>query len=162
MARKPVAAAETSGETVTVACKIPNGLILRVFRMIENMEPVLGGGHRAAKVAEQIGAPVAIHGSRVAVGEVPKCKIVAGYALTPGVSKEFFELWLEQNADSELVSNNLVFAHESLDSAEDEARDYAKQRSGLEPLAMKGNRLDDPRIPKGRVAIQTADEQPNS
>lgn len=38
--------------SVTVGCKLPHGLTMRVFDMVETQEPVMGGGFRAVKVAQ--------------------------------------------------------------------------------------------------------------
>ncbi len=150
----------TTGDTVTVACKLPNGLILRVFDMIETQEPVMGGGFRNVKIARLKGVPIPVYGNRSPFGELPKCKIVAGFALTPGIPKEFWELYLEQNKDSEVIRNGILFAHESLDSVEGEAKENADVKTGLQPLSRdsRGN-MDDSRIPK---RINTADEQPKA
>lgn len=149
---------KTTGETVTVACKLPNGLILRVFEMITSQEPVPSGGFRDVKVSQVMGEPVTIYGNATQVGVVPPCRIVAGYALTPGVSKDFWELWLAQNEQSDLVKNGIVFANPDDRSSEAQAKDGSKILSGLEPLATdRQGKMIDTRIPK---RVGTADEQP--
>ena len=128
-----------SGETVTVACKTPNGLILRVFDMVPEYEQVMGGGNREVKVARQTGDPVVLNGNtvdpaRTSRGEYPEHQIVGGYALTPGVSRDFWERWLAENKSHPAVLNGLVFAHGTEAAARDQARDGAKLKSGLEPI----------------------------
>lgn len=135
--------------TVTVACKVPNGLILRVFDMVEGTEPILGGGSRPTKVARQRPETATIKGFSVPRGpdfDYEKApQLAGGFALTPGVDADLFELWLEQNKESQLVREGLIFAHEKTGSAVAEAKEKADLLCGLEPL----NPDKDPRAPRG-------------
>jgi hypothetical protein len=133
-------------ETVTVACKLPHGLILQNYRMAEKPVPILGGGTRVEKMAEPVGAPITIRGVAHEVNKAPTVQIIGGYALTPGVDAGFFAAWLKANADHDAVRNGLIFAHAKADDAEAEAREKSSLRSGLEPI-------DPSRLPK---AIETA------
>jgi hypothetical protein len=142
-------ATRKAGAKVTVACKLPHGLILRVFGFDTRSEPVMGGGSKEVKVARQIGESVTLNGNAVPFGKAPEHPIIGGYALTHGVDKELFDKWLEQNRDSDLVRNRLIFAYESQDKAVDRAKEHAKARSGLEPI-------DPDNLPKG---IQAADRK---
>ena len=148
----------SAGAKVTVACKLPHGLILRLFEMESANEPVMGGGYREVKRARQTGSTVRVNGNAVPFGVRPDHPIVAGYALTHGVDKDFFDEWMKQNRDSDIVKNHLVFAYERAESARDAAKDHAKQRSGLEPIEPD----TDPRLPKGGRNLsgpQTAERQ---
>jgi hypothetical protein len=121
--------------TVTVACKVANGLLLRLFKMVEDAEPVLGGGTRKIKRAEQIGEAVKINGPGAALfGRNPAYPVVAGYALTPNVDAEFFTEWLKQNKDHDAVKANLIFAYDKPADVEACAKEHEAQRSGLEPI----------------------------
>jgi len=121
--------------TVTVACKIANGLMLRVFKMIDDVEPVLGGGTRKVKRAEQVGDAVRIQGPGAALfGKNPAYPVVAGFALTPNVDADFFKEWEKQNQDHEAVKAGLIFAYDKPADVEACAKDHEKQRSGLEPI----------------------------
>lgn len=142
--------AEKSTSTVTVACKLPHGMILRVFDMVEKDEAVMGGGFRTAKVAQERAARVMINGNAHPQNEAPRSQIAAGFALTHNVNKEFWEQWLSQNKDSDVVANGLIFAHGSESSAVAESKDKVAVRSGLE-------RLDPAKLPK---RIQKADTVP--
>lgn len=119
---------------VVVACKMPNGLVLRLFRMIPHSEPVMGGGTREVMVAEQFGESVTVKGNAFHTGVPPPMAIVGGYALTPGVDEEFFTQWIEQNKSLDLVKNNLIFAYSKTADTEARAREHKTQRSGLEPV----------------------------
>jgi len=140
--------------TVTVACKTPNGLLLRNFKMVEHHEMVMGGGRKKTTRAEQVGETVRIHGTAVPFGKTPPCLIVGGYALTPGIDAEFFTAWIDANADLDAVKNGLVFAHETESFVADQAKECKGLRSGLEPLnparvIKDGKSVPvDPRFPK--------------
>ncbi len=138
--------AKKSGETVTVACKLPNGLIIRGFRKVEATEPVLGGGLRTVQKFEEDGRRVHIFGNARPKGGSAKTRIVAGYALTTGVDKELMDEWLEANADTPMVKNKIIMVLPSIDQAVDAAREHQKVRSGLEPLNPVIEK--DPRVPR--------------
>lgn len=137
----------TTGETVTVACKLPHGLVLRVFDFVTRHEPVMGGGTREVKIAFARAETVTVKGNAVAYGRVPNWVIEEGCGLTPGVNKEFWEKWVEQNADHAAVRAGLIFAYERHEAAVSEARNRHALKSGLEPL-------DPQKLPRG---IQPAD-----
>lgn len=94
----------TGTATVTVGCKIPNGLHLDL------------GGKR-----------VTLNGSH-------SSRVIGGYGLTEGVPADFFEAWLQTYADSPAVTNGLVFAQENAADVRAQALDQADIRTGLEPL----------------------------
>ena len=120
--------------SVTVACKLPHGLTLRVFDMVETQEPVMGGGFRAVKVARERTQRVTLKGWSHPQNAAPNAPIVGGYAITPDVDKEFWDAWKLQNAESDVVKNGLIFAHEKSASSEAEAREKKGIRSGLERI----------------------------
>lgn len=120
--------------TVTVACKLPHGLILRLFDMLDHDEPVMGGGMRTVKKAVPRLETVTLKGYAVPFGKMPDVPVAGGYALTTGVDAEFWDAWLEQNKTTDLVKNNLVFAAERQDTAQGRAREQDEIRNGLEPL----------------------------
>ncbi|TXH35298.1 MAG: hypothetical protein E6Q98_16025 [Rhodospirillaceae bacterium] len=131
--------------TVTVACKIPNGLILRVFDMVDHDVPVMGGGTKTTKKAVQRGGMVKVNGPATPFGQAPRSQIVGGYALTHNVPAEFFKDWLKQNAEHDAVKNGLIFGHEKFDAVHGRAEDGKKVVSGMHPLIPD----KDPRIPRG-------------
>lgn len=135
----------SAGAKVTVACKLPGGLELRVFKMVESSELVMGGGSRTTRVA-QLAGRVFINGVAKKVEQSHGCMVVGGYALTPGVDKAFWDQWLEDNKDSLMVRNNLVFANESHAKLEGMAKERALVRSNLEPMA--ADPKTDPRAPR--------------
>jgi len=147
-----VSAAEKakSGETVSVGCKLPNGLILRLQELVEIDYPIMGGGVKTVK--EWRPHPTAptftVFGNRAkgAEGEEPPCLVVGGYAITPNIPKDFWDEWVKQNKDLEPVKQNLIFAHEKADNVRGISRDQKALVTGLEPIRPG----KDPRIPKRR------------
>lgn len=136
--------ASRSGETVVVACKMPNGIVMRGFRQKTRVVQVLGGGQRDEKFFEPDGREITILGCSRPVGGEFRTRVVAGFALTQGVPKDLWDQWSEANAESDLVRNGLIFAYASTAETADAAKDARKVRSGLEPLDPKG----DPRRPR--------------
>jgi hypothetical protein len=128
--------------TVTVACKLPHGLKLRLFNMVDSQEPILGGGYRTVKVAREMPKSVTLKGWSHAQNMAPDAQIIGGYALTPNVDKDFWDAWLAQNQELDAVRNNLIFAHDKSVNAEAESKEKRDVRSGLE-------RLDPKKLPKG-------------
>ena len=145
---KPQGNKSANGTTVTVCCKLPNGMRLRVYGFGERHEPVLGGGTRAVRQAFPMGDEVVIAGWSHPQNRAPENQIVAGYAVTHGVDAQFWEQWLEQNKDAEFVTKGLIFAHAQAQSAIDKAKDGAKIKSGLE-------RLDPSKMP-GKLEVAKA------
>lgn len=143
----------SAGEKVTVACKIPNGMVLQLYDMENRVEPS-PGGPKTVPVAVKRDAPVKVRGPALPFGVFPRSfQIESGYALTPGVDREFFEEWLKQHADSDAVLNHLIFAETTEDRARGKAREMAAMRSGMEPLDMTTTdargKIADPRVPQG-------------
>ena len=132
--------------TITVGCKLPNGPILRIFEMVDQREPVLGGGSRIQPVSQAVGPQVQLQGFGVPWGARPNYDIIGDFALTKNVDAAFFRQWLIQNRDSDLVKNKLIFCHKSHNDAQAIARDNEHLRSGLEPLLI--GKDGDPRVPK--------------
>jgi len=133
----------TTGATVTVACKLPSGLLLRVFAEEKHMEPTQSGEAKPVQVWRPIpGRQFAIRGTWTAsAGQAfarnnpAVAELLPGnYALTHGVPKDLWDLWLSQNKNSHIVRNRVVFAFENFQTATDEAKKARDVRSGLEPL----------------------------
>lgn len=92
--------------TITVGCKIINGIILR---------------HQ---------------GKSVTLAGAGASRIIGGYGLTEGVDKEFFDAWCAANADSALLSGELVFAQDKAGAAAAQAKEQEDVKSGFEALDM--------------------------
>lgn len=127
----------TTGPTVTVACKLPGGLLVQLCEMEEVAEQVMGGGSRMVRRARRVGPLVKLNGFANPVNDKPKTLTYGGYGLTYGVPKDLFEEWLAQNADLDAVRTGLVFAFDEPDDAKEAAVERKETRSGLEPLDPK-------------------------
>lgn len=139
--------APKSAKYVTVACKIPMGLVLQCCRKTTYFEDTPGGARERVRYDKHGQRFVARGTSYPALppkGFPQRVPTVGGYALTQGIPADFWEQWLEQNADTDMVKNKLIFAYASLVDVRDEAREYAHVLSGLEPLVPD----NDPRVPK--------------
>lgn len=155
---------EIMSATVSIACKIPNGLTLRLFKMTEANELVMGGGSRSVKVAERIGGEVTIFGTAHPVNQAPKCLIVGGYAITPNVDKDFWDKWIKDNAELDMVKNKLIFAHEKQEMVAGKAKEQRLVRSNMGPLDPEtkvNGKYADPRMPERVKKLDTA-EQPDA
>lgn len=153
-----------AGGKVTVACKVPNGLVLRLYNQEEVDVQVLGGGVRTEKRAvlnEEAGQIVLRGCANTQVGAPngfsPDAETAGGYGLTFGVDAEFMEEWLRQNKKADYVTKGIVFIQTSAERARDEGRDNEKVWSGMTPLAQD----DDPRRPRSLRATDeiTADKE---
>jgi hypothetical protein len=148
-----------SADTVTVACKIPNGLLLQLEERVKSLEPSPSGG-REVEVGRKVGEPVKINGCAIPMtGQPPAHQITGGYGLTV-VKKDFWDAWFKQNKDLDMVREGLLFAHEKRETVEAKARDQKTVRSNMEPLDPDGKKADgtfkDPRMLKG---IKKADDK---
>ena len=142
-----------SAETVTVGCKLPSGLKMRIFREVTRDIPVMGGGVKEAKEFEPIpDAPsYTLNGFSHEQKTAPEHSIIGGAALTHGIPKDFWDAWMRQNRNSDLVRNGLIFGHVREQEARAEAKDKISLKSGLE-------RLDPNNLPAQFKNIKTADK----
>lgn len=134
----------SAGAKVTVALKHPSGIYLQLCKMEEKEVLTAGDSFKTVKEAVRLEGRIRLNGTAIPFGVQPEYRIVAGYALTEGVDKDFFDEWMKQNADSALVKNELIFAYEKADSTTGKAKEHASSLSGLEPLMQTG----DPRAPR--------------
>lgn len=95
--------------TVTVGCKLANGLILE-------LQDNSGSGKK-----------VHIKGANAS-------ELVGGHGITHGVDKEFMDAWMAKNKDLSFVKNGFLFVHGKADSVVAEATEKAKEKTGAEPL----------------------------
>lgn len=95
-------AKNTKSKTVTVGCKLPNGLIL-----------------------ELNGQAVEINGST-------SSRVIGGHGITYDVDAEFFDAWMEAHADRAMVLNGFIFAHDKAADTKAEAAEKENNATGLE------------------------------
>jgi hypothetical protein len=149
-----VPAATSAGAKVTVYCKIPSGLLIRPCEMVPNNEQVMGGGVRKGQIGRPIpGAEILVNGPATEIGKRSMSAVMHGFAVTRGVLKDHWEKWLEDNEESPMVKNKLIFATPGDGSDDDvgQAREMEDAETGFEPLDTevddKGRSLD-PRVPR--------------
>jgi hypothetical protein len=68
----------------------------------------------------------------------------AGYALTYNIPADFWEQWLDQNKDTDMVRNRLIYAVATLDEACEIAAENKDVDSGLGPLVENDRRNPQP------------------
>jgi hypothetical protein len=95
----------TSASTITVGCKLPNGLIIQVGK-----------------------TRLLLNGSNTQ-------KILGGYGLTHNVDASFFAEWMRLNESSVLVKKGIIFAQEKEVNAKAQASDTRDVNTGLEPMS---------------------------
>jgi hypothetical protein len=134
--------------TVTIACKLPNGLILRVFKLEKSQEATPLGQHDI-DIARDTGKRITIAGNAAPHGKSPLAPISGGYALTHNVDADTWEQWLAANINSDLVRNKMIFAHAKQNELDAEARANETRLSGLERLDTQG----DKRMPTQRTQL---------
>lgn len=123
-------------DTVIVACKLPHGLVIeaRQVDFIDGPNNERRGVHQVIGTAKLRGSAEArkLESEGKILGEVGH--VVDGYGLTE-VDKELFELWLDQNKNSPLVKNHIIFATLKMDAAKSQAREQGPEiKNGLEPV----------------------------
>ncbi len=121
-----------SGATVTVASKLPHGLVLQLQEDMK-LTQMFNGEPRDVIVKARVGECVVLKGFAYPVGAPPPVQLAGGYALTPNVPAEFWAKWLAQNAEHPAVKGGFVFAHEKADAAAGQARERKDVLSGFEP-----------------------------
>lgn len=138
----PTTEPATGTDTVTLACKHPNGLILQVHvwqeRKVEN------NGQRWTEKVAMVDPgfdAITLNGSAINFGELAKGRTPQflitpeGYALTPGIPRAFWERWIEESDNKrKYVDSRIVFCASNDTEARAQARDYTGVRTGLEPI----------------------------
>ena len=137
---------------VTVASKLPHGLVLELEDETKDREPVMGGGHREVKRWRKNGQTVTINGTARPFGAPYSPTVQEGVGLTFGVDADFFAKWLKQKEDFPPVAAGMIYAATTVEDAVDHAREISGMKSGFEPI-------DPYSVPdefKGDVSMATA------
>lgn len=134
---------------VVVACKIPNGIYIRAFKLVEEQETI-PNGVRTVKVARNSGEPIKINGPGRIDLAGDRRPMAGAFALTYNVDADIFEQWLLANKDTPMVQNKLIFCHAKTGEVAAVAREAEGQRTGLEPMDTQG----DKRISKNRTTTR--------
>lgn len=145
---------------VTVGCKMPTGIILRIHQPYNETELVMGGGTRDVTVYRALETTHTVWGPRNAKLRDPvdanddPILVTLGYALTPGIPADFWDVWVEQNKNSMLFKNKLVFAAARQMDVRSMVKENKDVRSGMEPL----NPDNDPRVNKDPTRLPNGRE----
>lgn len=153
------------GDTVTIACNLPNGFTMQLYN-IEVVEQTLPNGkvfrENAATLNLDAGQYTlngcSLDNAKLAAGTLPDYRIIksdtpgCGYGLTTGIPRDFAEEWFRQNQNSPLVKPRKglepsIFMASSESRAVGEAREYKNGRSGFQGL----NPAGDYRVPGSRA-----------
>lgn len=128
-------------DTVTVACKVANGLELPEYVLGEEQEPMFGGGTRTVKVWKPTGRKIVLFGPARATeqmrqGIYPDFQLAGGAALTTGVPRDLWEnierVYTEHRYEAFL--NRQVFSVGDAGRTAAKAKELASEPSGLEPV----------------------------
>ncbi len=114
--------------TVTIACKLPNGLLL------EN----LVGGVRTRVRVNGSRLPVNAKGTQIQKFELAGREdpmLADSYGLTPNVPADFWEQWERENAEYPAYKRGLIFATGQRESTIAMAKELVNDTtSGFEPM----------------------------
>jgi hypothetical protein len=126
------------GDTVVVACKIPNGLVLQIYDMVDFDERSPAGVHMVKKAWPKEGARIRLNGPGNPIVVRVGVPVEAGYGLTV-VPRDFWERWSADNKDSDLFKNKSVFACSKQEDTAARAREQSQGgiKSGFEPIDPK-------------------------
>lgn len=142
----------TSGDLVTICCKWPNGIVMRLYEIIEDTIEVQG---RKVTEFQSVLNPewpeYVLNGFSIDLGKMaggipPEHEIRGGFGLTHGIPKDFAKAWFEQNKLNPLVKNGLVFMANTENEGRAKAKEFAGLKSGLEPI--------DPANPAERAGLR--------
>ena len=149
---KPVPNPAKDAATVVIGCKVPNGIILREFKMVEKTLRI-HGMVTTEMMSQETGKRFTVRGPALAFGQIPNIPIVGGYALTVGVPRDLARTWFDQNQEAEIVKNNLIFCEDTIERATSRAKELANTKSGLEPLDPNNLPAE---FTKGKAKVATA------
>lgn len=79
------------------------------------------------------GLIIQVGGKKVTLNGANSSRIIGGYGLTL-VDKDFFEAWSKEFASFQPLQDGLIFAQDSANKAEGQAKEQVDLRSGFEPL----------------------------
>lgn len=111
---------------VTVACKMPNGLFLELgeFGQDDYQKHFVWGANANLMSPEDM--------SRTSERlKVAKPLLVNGFALTPGIPREFWDAWMRKHSRATFVRNGFIYA--DVDGTNSQAHAHANpQPTGFE------------------------------
>lgn len=124
-----IADAKHTGTTCVVCCKLPNGLILESGYSIENGNVVRLATYKRVVLA---GANAAIMRLAAETQQVPVSPKNARAGITINVDEAFYDKWVKDHADSNIVRNKQIWKCKSLSEAQAMVMDDLERKSGWE------------------------------
>lgn len=120
---------------VNVFCRLPNGIVLSLFPEGEAQRRASSNKSKnlvlnPMRELKRVTLNGATHSSS---GYIAERNIMLGKAGRTLVERSFWDAWLKQNAHSELVRENLVFAEATEKSGNARLKELADEKTGLEP-----------------------------
>jgi hypothetical protein len=137
---------------VVVACKVPNGLILRIGHFVPVFVPVMGGGMKEVQEWRPGEISVTVLGPARPIGGDARVPTAHGYGITYDVDADFWKKWSEDNKDHDALKNHQLYAHEKNEFVVKWCAEHASVKSGLEPIVPDS----DTRVPRH---VSTATEK---
>jgi hypothetical protein len=139
-----------SRATVIVACKLAVARFELQLCREATIREQTQAGPRDIKQFFKTGKTWIVRGTAYPEGTPPKGYIkrpeeVQGYVLTRGIPKDFWDAWVEQYGESEMVKNGLIYACDVEDDIDAIASDHIKVKDSFAPLNMDDG---DARIPR--------------
>ena len=139
---KKSASTAYSGRTVTVASKLPMQYILQLHKPVERTIQAHGGMHKEVislpmKSTKEHPTRFIIEGCSYAQNKGAHQQLSGGFALTHNIPKEFWDEWLAQYKDMDVVKNGFIFAHEEQQSTIAQTKEMEGEASGFERIDPK-------------------------
>lgn len=122
-------------DTVTVLCRLPHGVVLSITPDgdVERRAKLSAAGTPDRSPVVSVKS-VTVNGANKAPNYHPKDNVLLGRVGRTVVDKAFWEAWRAQNANSDLVKNNCVFAEMTEARADAKARELEGVKTGFEPI----------------------------
>jgi hypothetical protein len=137
----PLNAGATGTKTCVVCCKLPHGLILESgYSFTTNGAVVRSPEYKRVKLAGSNQSTLQLAAQNPGLTVVSRPHFRAG--ITINVDEAFFDKWVKDHADSNIVKNRQIWKCKSLAEAQGQARDDTERTSGVEPLAQTKREKD--------------------
>ena len=153
---------EPDSPVVSVACKLGIAWLDIQACVKTVVQENTQTGPRDKDMWQKSGPIHRIRGTAYPAGAIPdgffdRPEMIAGHAITRNVPRKLWDTWFEQNAQSDMVRNGLIFAFVGMDDIKARSREMENVPSGLEPI--KRGRMGpegeediiDPRLPKPSI-----------
>lgn len=123
----------TGTDTVVVGCRIPQGMLCVVHEK-RSVRENLPAGYHTIEQWFPTDKMFFVRGPAHGQNEGPRGMAYGGYAITRGIRRDWWEAWLEQYKDLEVVKKEMIFAYPSLAETRDCALEHKTMKTGLERL----------------------------